>query len=312
MLDPADETDVDCGGICGATCKDTAPQQKCSAAKDCISGVCKGNLCQPPACNDTIRNGNETDTDCGGAGINGQKACPKCADKKQCAKNSDCSHNTCFGSNPGTCVSCMDGTKDGTETDQDCGGPSCDSQNKRCALGKICVVAADCQSGYCAGGTCQLLPDGNACTASAQCLYNACLNVPGGGKVCCATACADKGAPSCMTNGMCQKSGAACAVYASGTSCGAPVCVGAALTTKSCDGAGTCQSGTAACPGNLVCAGPACGKSCGSNDDKGDAKCLAGFWCDGATCQPPQAAGPPCDRPSQCLGMCNPGQHRCK
>src|SRR5450631_3678523 len=46
----ADETDVDCGGSCSAKCKDTAPQQKCKVAADCVSGICSGAplLCQPP------------------------------------------------------------------------------------------------------------------------------------------------------------------------------------------------------------------------------------------------------------------------
>ena len=64
----ADETDIDCGGSCGATCTDTAPQQKCLVAGDCVSGVCSGGtlLCQPPTCTDGVQNGNETDKDCGG------------------------------------------------------------------------------------------------------------------------------------------------------------------------------------------------------------------------------------------------------
>lgn len=40
---------------------------------------------------------------------------------------------------------CMDGEKNGQETDTDCGGPKCDP----CAAGDSCVVATDCQSNMC-------------------------------------------------------------------------------------------------------------------------------------------------------------------
>jgi hypothetical protein len=146
----ADETDTDCGGSCGATCKDTGPQQKCKVAGDCISGVCSGTplVCQPPACNDGVRNGAETDKDCGGG------TCPKCADQLRCGLNTDCANDFCFGTGPGTCVSCADGLLDGNETAKDCGGPQCDAQGKTCGAGLACGVQGDCtnQSG-CTGST---------------------------------------------------------------------------------------------------------------------------------------------------------------
>ena len=40
------ETDIDCGG---GTCPKCAEKKKCTQAKDCISGVCTGGLCHPPA-----------------------------------------------------------------------------------------------------------------------------------------------------------------------------------------------------------------------------------------------------------------------
>jgi hypothetical protein len=46
---------------------------------------------------------------------------------------------------------CVDGVKNGTETDVDCGGLDC----AKCALGKICLVATDCASSVCSGGKCQ-------------------------------------------------------------------------------------------------------------------------------------------------------------
>ena len=311
----ADETDTDCGGSCGATCKDTAPQQKCLVNGDCISGVCKPGvlLCQPPTCGDGVKNGNETDVDCGGAGFNGAPACPACADKKHCAKNTDCVHLICFGAGPGTCVSCVDAAKDGNETDVDCGGIVCDLQGKTCALTKGCASGTDCASGYCAGGTCQLRPDGSACATNAQCLHNACLAVAGGGKICCNTGCTDQGPNSCGTNGQCKPGGAACADYASGTKCGS-TCSGSTLTPKTCNGTGACQVGSGStCGGHLDCnsTGTACLTGCGQNSSTGDASCAAGFWCDGSrggSCQAPQPKGSSCNRDAQCQGRCDRGQ----
>ncbi len=60
---------------------------------------------------------------------------------------------------------CNNGIKDGTETDVDCGG-SC----AKCANGKACLVASDCQSNLCIDGICQ--------TSSVTCLpSNNCFSV---------------------------------------------------------------------------------------------------------------------------------------
>ena len=46
-------------------------------------------------------------------------------------------------------ASCSDGTKNGDETDKDCGG-SCGT----CAAGSDCVAPSDCATGYCGDGVC--------------------------------------------------------------------------------------------------------------------------------------------------------------
>lgn len=52
-----------------------------------------GDACDTPAisCTDRVKNGLETDVDCGGV------TCPKCAKDKACKVNSDCSSNKCKG-----------------------------------------------------------------------------------------------------------------------------------------------------------------------------------------------------------------------
>jgi hypothetical protein len=96
----------------------------------------------PPNCVDGIKNGTETDIDCGGS-------CPPCADGKMCAMGSNCQSGVCSAEVCQPTV-CNDGIKNGNETDVDCGG-SCPG----CANGQMCGGGSDCLSGVCAGGTCQ-------------------------------------------------------------------------------------------------------------------------------------------------------------
>ena len=49
-----------------------------------------------------------------------------------------------------TYSTCLDGAKDGDETDVDCGGGTC---GLKCELNKFCIINTDCVN-YCAGGIC--------------------------------------------------------------------------------------------------------------------------------------------------------------
>jgi len=141
-----DETGVDCGGGCVAsqskTCKDGEP---CALDGDCTSGICIGTpkTCAAPTCTDGIKNGTETDLNCGGG------ACPKCDDGKACTVAADCVSSVCTSSKC-QAPKCDDKTKNGTETDEDCGS-SC----PKCADTKGCAAATDCVSGVCTGNKCQ-------------------------------------------------------------------------------------------------------------------------------------------------------------
>jgi len=97
-----------------------------------------------PSCSNLIKDGTETDTDCGGA-------CPaKCADGKMCNVGGDCTSTHCSG---GKCIptSCFDTTQNNSETDVDCGGGVCPP----CAVTKMCSVNGDCTTNNCVGGVCQ-------------------------------------------------------------------------------------------------------------------------------------------------------------
>ncbi|MBK8254060.1 MAG: hypothetical protein IPK82_15520 [Polyangiaceae bacterium] len=188
----AQESDVDCGG---PACMDCAPGKACAGAADCTSGVCSGNplTCQQPICTDVVKNGNETDVDCGGP------QCPDCVNGKLCSVGGDCVSGVCSG-NPKVCQvpTCSDGTKNGTETGVDCGS-SCPD----CPNGQGCAMNTDCISGYCnaqnicaaptcmdgakngaetdvdcGGGTCPDCVDGKTCGVADDCVGAFCLGPP--------------------------------------------------------------------------------------------------------------------------------------
>jgi hypothetical protein len=94
-----------------------------------------------PACDDNIRNGDETDFDCGGS-------CGPCDIGSRCKLDADCDEGLCKS---GTCepFACANSTRDNQETDVDCGGGEC----RKCAGGRKCVTDDDCFSGMCVAAT---------------------------------------------------------------------------------------------------------------------------------------------------------------
>ena len=140
-----DETDADCGG---STCPKCADKKGCKSAADCLSGVCDATSgqCAAPKCTDKVKNGSESDMDCGGT-------CPACADGKTCTKATDCSSGVCDATS-GLCLAptCGDKVKNGVETDVDCGGATCPA----CASGKACSYSTDCDKGICEQNKCRL------------------------------------------------------------------------------------------------------------------------------------------------------------
>ncbi len=105
---------------------------------------------------------------CTGGLCNAQGQCG-CASNADCTAPNKCNAGACScisdtcASKGYTCgtasdgcfatLACDTGTKNGSETDVDCGG-SVAACATRCGLGKACVVAADCASGFCADGVC--------------------------------------------------------------------------------------------------------------------------------------------------------------
>lgn len=186
------ETGVDCGG---PECPACNSGQTCAAPSDCTSGVCNFGTqqCAQPSCVDAVKNGGETDIDCGGVCVS------KCNAGKACLVNPDCASGLCNPVNH-ICSAdhCGDGTMDFDESDQDCGGSGCAG----CNLGLACNAGSDCQSGVCdsmtkvclapscmdgtrnanetgvdcGGDTCTACGNGQGCQVYTDCASNACVN----------------------------------------------------------------------------------------------------------------------------------------
>ncbi len=107
---------------------------------------------------------------------------------------------------------------------------------------------------------------------------------------------------SCKADGKCDGNGA-CRVNATvGTACGATSCASGAVSGQTCNGAGSCQSGSAPCA-PFACGAIACKTDCATDDD-----CATSAYCAGTTCVNRQANGKICTATNQCAsGFCVDG-----
>lgn len=93
------ETGVDCGGAAlPAKCP---TGQGCADGGDCDNVLCNAGtlVCDPPSKTDGLKNGTESDVDCGGGAPTNA---PRCTDTLACGADADCSSVYC--SNVGKCV----------------------------------------------------------------------------------------------------------------------------------------------------------------------------------------------------------------
>jgi hypothetical protein len=123
----------------------------CLTDTDCAAGVCRLHECQPSTCSNGLKDGTETDVDCGGT-------CPPCREAAHCRIDQDCASDACEPVRL-TCsaATCLDDQQDNGETDVDCGGSACSPclPRKKCAAGSDCVSnRCDAAQHICGGDTC--------------------------------------------------------------------------------------------------------------------------------------------------------------
>ncbi len=124
-------------------------------------------------------------------------------------------------------------------------------------LGQSCGGDSECQTGFCAGGTC------------------------------CGSACPASDVSTCGNTGKCDPSGQ-CIKWAHGSECAQARCdttTNADTAAGTCDGVGHCIMQPAVSCGTYLCRDATqCATACsGSGSDQ----CTAGNWCVGGVCKPP-------------------------
>jgi hypothetical protein len=113
---------------------------------DATDAADDGNPCTLDACvgSETQHGFLMAGTNCSDAQYcDGFGYCVQCLDSSQCGSGV-CTMNVCAS------AECSDMTKNGTESDTDCGGPQCPA----CGPGAICTTSADCKSQVCESGVC--------------------------------------------------------------------------------------------------------------------------------------------------------------
>ena len=106
------------------------------------NGVFVNTSLTPFSCSNRIKDGSETDVDCGGD-------CDGCDSGDSCNAGADCASDVCSSESICESSSCSDRIKNGDETDVDCGGDCPD-----CAVGESCSINSDCDSARCQDDVC--------------------------------------------------------------------------------------------------------------------------------------------------------------
>ncbi len=139
LLRPCSEAGMCDMGVCTAEprCVECLEDAHCGAGHTCEPG----NVCS--RCDDGVKNGDETDVDCGGSCL----LCPG-----TCNVDADCPGGYCW---QGSCARCDDGIQNGDETGIDCGllGGHCPI-----CFGAFCKSNDDCASKACEYGICCATP----------------------------------------------------------------------------------------------------------------------------------------------------------
>lgn len=270
----------------GATCLDN---------EECESGTCRLQVCVASLCNDSIKNGAETDVDCGAPG------CPTCEVGKACEEGLDCISGICDEASS-TCIAsrCEDMEKNGLETDVDCGGLFCEP----CADGSFCLENVDCESEVCdangtclvptcmdmttngdetdvdCGGSCEPCADLLACEVPGDCVSGVC-----NGNVCSIPTCMD-GVQNGAETGM-DCGGPECGQCGDGVGCSADTdCISLVCGMDDLCAAASCTDGEL--NGNETdedCGGDTC-PACAPGDICVMGGDCASFVCDMAECAP--------------------------
>ena len=277
-------------GVCGPIKVGTDPDVECTAqpASTCGgvgscdgAGACAlypaGTVCSPGSCSGSTL-----------------VQADLCDGNGHCIDTGDvsCAPNLCSG---GTCLSTCAVDPDCVAT-AFCNGTQC---APKATLGAPATAPNECLSGFLADGVCC----DAACAGS--CVACTALQKGGGADGTCGpiaagsdpdNECANAGAASCGTSGLCDGLGA-CQLYSSGTICTAASCSGTTLTPAGlCNGTGTCVAGNVTDCSPAQCSAGTCQSTCSVDGD-----CVSSGYCSSGTCAAKKAVGGSATTPNECL-----------
>lgn len=284
---PPKTKETACGHGSASVCDGAGQCVECVSSADCAANhpmkpICDlaGNECV--SCSDGVKNGEETDVDCGGPDCGACLGKP-CDVQHGCGNHTFCSpldDICCSTACDGKCEACAEAKTGepngtcapvtyGTDPDNECATlGSCGAAPGKCRC-EDGVKNADESDVDCGGAVCEGCEGGKMCLGDGDCAADApaCTSA----KTCCATPCTSP----CF---FCDPMGACViGVGHSDSSCAANQACGLA-------GTGCVGKAGAPCTGNFTCLSGACGT--------------------GGTCAP-SAPGKPCNTDSDCaMGTC--------
>jgi hypothetical protein len=176
-----------CGTVCTNLAIDPANCGMCGKVCDAKLEKCESSACVklPASCTNGVKDGDETDLDCGGS-------CKACGDGKKCVDPKDCASGKCENGvcvpSPAMCpmglTMCNGACKDVNVDPLNCGacGTACDANTQKCSGGACVDLPPNCADGkknggesdIDCGGLCKACGDGKACNDAKDCASGKC------------------------------------------------------------------------------------------------------------------------------------------
>ncbi|MEO8902260.1 MAG: SpvB/TcaC N-terminal domain-containing protein, partial [Polyangiaceae bacterium] len=307
----------------GAACSPFCPCGDPGCPDGTCGDPCSANPLSPQClaqhCTNGVRDGAETDVDCGGG-------CAPCTTGHGCSADGDCASGLACGGNNGACFGqarsksvCWQAACANAPTATGCGASDspcgqncacvngCDpaSATNTCAAGEVCkaglsqifdaTTAGVCTDPRCPSNDPALCGSadslcGAACVCTRNCSAATCQNPADGCGGICPTVCKN-GDPGCTDDIACGP-GLTCIAGTDGVNtCRPSSCAFHVLAPPVCGTSGAicgdkCPTCTPSCDGRQCGSDPSCGQSCGT--------CGAGTFCDiSGQCVTPPAHTPP-------------------
>lgn len=289
-------------GVCGSIVYGKAPENPDECPTDFANSPCglDGTCDGAGQCRKVVPG-----TSCPGVSTcsNGKTIAPICNGLGACVDDIavSCTPYLCDASGTMCTTSCSNDA--GCTVGNYCSNGACTEQIE---IGTACTTNSQCKSRFCVDGVCCSTPCNGPCQVCASALQGGigvdgyCGNAAEGTNP--GNRCLTQDPTTCGTNGTCS-AGGVCHFYPNDTPCGDPVCENNGVSSKFCNGTGTCLNRFEPC-GSYLCTETGCKKPCSTAAD-----CIEGTHCNAGTCVTDGSLGAACTADIECTsGHCVQGQ----